>query len=379
MTGLILQVLWLLSTWLMYPNYQQPISAITAHQEIQALYQQQYEDEIERNYLAEQKEIIINDYFLFATKIWKINYARWCAGWYERATRSEEKQEYISCWKKSFDCGWAMKAYLKAKGIFDDIGWLNSQKLYELGTPKDPRMAERWDFMYRRWFGDVASGNMSTHFAMVAEDYSGWNEMWIYDNVVPGWVDRYNKRLIRVSCNSKYCSYMGKYRLYIATNGAREVASKAGIEVLPWIDTTPVDTWSLMSVSPITNPANPLGFHITIDWYAYDSEANRIANRWYVRNHSEDMIGTYLCENWGFNPKSVSHTNDYWLCQLSYRYNKELIDNPLWETLPFQKQACLDKWNNVADKDLRVCYDKRKSYMEKIIPMTWGFRTVDSL
>jgi hypothetical protein len=91
------------------------------------------------------------------------------------------------------------------------------------------------------------------------------------------------------------------------------------------------------------------------------------------------MIWTYLCENWGFNPSSVSHTNDYWLCQLSYRYNKQLIDNPLRETFDFQKQACLDKWNNVANKNLRVCYAKRASYKTKIVDMTWAFRTVDSL
>ena len=366
MTGLILQVLWLLSTWLMYPNYQwmEPINDYLVEQ------QQIYQDEIERNYQAEQKDIIINDYFLFADKIGKIRYARWCAGWYE---------EWGKCSKKSFDCWWAMKAYIKAKGILDDIGWLNSSSLYDLGTPKDPRTAERGDYMYRKSFGEVVSGNMSTHFSVVAEDYSGGRDMWIYDNVIPGWADRYNKRLIHLSCNSRSCSHLGKYKIYISTNGGREVASKAGTEVKPWIDTDPDPVVTGAVMMSVVNPQNPLWFYITIDGYAYDSEANRIVNRWYVRNHSKDMVGTYLCENWGFNPNAVSHTNDYGLCQLSYAYNKELIDNPLRETLAFQKQACLDKWNRVVDKDIRVCYDKRKLYMKKIKDVEGWFRDINSL
>jgi hypothetical protein len=37
---------------------------------------QLYEDEMQRNFMAEQEEIIIEDYFLFLDKIGKIRYAR---------------------------------------------------------------------------------------------------------------------------------------------------------------------------------------------------------------------------------------------------------------------------------------------------------------
>lgn len=60
----------------------------------------------------------------------------------------------------------------------------------------------------------------------------------------------------------------------------------------------------------MVDPNNPLGYYIIIDGYPYDSLANRTANRWYVRNHSKDMIATYLCENGGFNPDAKSQTND---------------------------------------------------------------------
>jgi|GEM_PF-7014891 hypothetical protein len=54
----------------MYPT--QPLDVVNTNQQIQQMYQ----DEFDRNYLAEQKQIIIDDYFLFADKIGKINYAR---------------------------------------------------------------------------------------------------------------------------------------------------------------------------------------------------------------------------------------------------------------------------------------------------------------
>jgi hypothetical protein len=38
--------------------------------------QQLLQEEIERNYLVEQEQIIIEDYFLFLDKIGKIKYAR---------------------------------------------------------------------------------------------------------------------------------------------------------------------------------------------------------------------------------------------------------------------------------------------------------------
>lgn len=350
----------------MYPNYQwlQLVSEYMNEQE------QIMQEEQERKHQAEQEEIIINDYFIFATKIGKINYARGCAWGYEKPSWSTEKQKRVRCSPKSYDCGWAMKAYLVAKGITnaDGIAWLNSSALYDMGTPKDPRTATRGDFMYRKWYWDNATGNLSTHFAVVSRPYDG-HTMWIYDNVVPGWADRYNERAISISCNSTVCHYMGKYRIYVATNWAIQLAKKNNVEVTPWIDTSP-DSGQVLQSIPDTN--NPLWFSVTIKGYAYDSEANRIASWWY--NHSSwdvDMISTFICENWGFNPKSVSHTNDYWLCQLHYNStNARWIDDKDWFNIEFQQQACLDKRQAVANKNARACYAKRDKFKSKVLIMT---------
>jgi hypothetical protein len=63
--------------------------------------------------------------------------------------------------------------------------------------------------------------------------------MWIYDNVNPEGQDKYHERSINVACSKNYCVYLGKYRIYVASNGAFELANQLGSEVTPWIDTKP--------------------------------------------------------------------------------------------------------------------------------------------
>ena len=363
MTWLILSLLGLVSSWLLYPNYQWINTIINTNEQIQQL----YIDEFEQNHQEEQKQIIINDYFLFADKLGKITYARWCAGKYGMGTQDPTQWKYNYCSPKSFDCGWAMKAYLVAKWIQtkQDISHMNSQTLYELGTPKDPRTAEKWDFMYRRWYGDVDSGNQSTHFAVVYSGYDG-NSMWIYDNIVPWGQDQYNPHKIKLTCDSTMCHYLGKYRIYVATNWAIELANKLWIEVQPRIDTTPEE-----KPMSIIDKDNPLGYKITIKWYPYDSIANQVSN-WRYDNSSwdVDMISTRLCENGWFNPNSVSQTNDHWLCQLNYnKTNSKRIDDTERLNIDFQKVACLAKRNAVQNKNLWACYSKREKYKERIVYM----------
>lgn len=334
-------------------------------------------DEYQRNYQHFQHEVIVEDFFTFATKLGKYNYARWCAWGYEPDTWSEEKWKRISCWKKSFDCGWVIKAYGFVKWIIpkEDIWHINSTLLYDMAIPMAPQLVERWDYTSRQ----LVSGSWiaSTHGAFVTRPLS-WNVIWIFDWL--GW--RFKERKLIVHCNDRSCMYNtngGHYRIKFSTNPLYELAMSWGIEVQPFQQ----DTWTNITgaVQPaptcVSNPDNPLWFHITIDGYAYDSIANKAVNRWYVRNHDVDMIVTYLCEHWGFNPKVKSLTNDSWICQLHYnKTNAYWIDNPLRETLDFQMQACLDKWNLVVDKNLRACYKNRKPFLNKINFLSWGFRSI---
>ena len=104
-------------------------------------------DEQQRNYVAEQEEIIIEDYFLFLKKIDKINYARGCA-WDSTLPRWDSaKQKRVKCGSKSFDCAWLIKSYGVEKGIIKDTElWLyNSQTLMDLATKKEWVTAKRWD------------------------------------------------------------------------------------------------------------------------------------------------------------------------------------------------------------------------------------------
>lgn len=43
------------------------------------------------------------------------------------------------------------------------------------------------------------------------------------------------ERILKVSCNATYCSYAGRFRIYIASNGFEELAQQKGITVDPFI------------------------------------------------------------------------------------------------------------------------------------------------
>jgi len=313
MTWLILQVLGLLSTWLLYPNYTQPLPIVDAILQQQAIDQEIAQQEAEINHREEQKQIAIDDYFIFADKIGKIVYARWCAWGYEKAVKTADGT-YHNCSKKSFDCWGAMKAYLVAKWLLtkESISLFNSQVLYELWYPKDPRTAERWDFMYRRWYWQAASWNNSTHFAVVARDYNPSDStMWIYDNVVPGGTDQFHEREIPITCNSTMCHYAGMFRIYVSTNGVYEFMTKYGKEITPRVDTMKQEVDSgtqevLMSTIPEAIASG------TATRYDYDL-------KWEHRSESHDTCALRIKERYGYykvvnvdNGKSVTcFHNDY--------------------------------------------------------------------
>lgn len=361
MTWLLLWVLGLASTWLVYPIQW----AVDPAVEILEQHQQYIEDEMLRNHIAEQQAIIIDDYFLFLDKIGKIKYARWCMGEYTPPVRSEEKQKRVKCSDNAFDCAGLVKAYGIAKGIItqDEARRYSSQSLMSLATKKHATLAQRWDWTSRQWFGDRATWSLSTHFAMISRDYTGGNTLRVYDNVNGPNNNKLGERALHVAVVGDKFYYLGKYRISVYTNWFVEEAKKRWVTVESRYDTDPKEE--------TIDPNNPLWFSITIDWFDYDSIANRVASYRYDNNEDKDdaisMIGTMLRENGWFNTNSVSPTRDYWLCQLQYNStNKIRIDDPRWKTYEFQMEVCLDKWKAVEDKNIRAAYKYRNKYIHKI-------------
>jgi len=147
-------------------------------------------------------------------------------------------------------------------------------------------------------------------------------------------------------------------------------------------------TWLLLSLFSVVNLLNvdyqttrscidrqidnPLQFSVTIDWYAYDSIANRIAS---YRNDNltgwaEDMIATMYGES-ALNPERVARNWDSWVCQRSPIRHSEFINSAEFNDYTVQAKACLEK--RVALKyeykisNYRKAYSKRNRYKDKII------------
>ena len=123
------------------------------------------------------------------------------------------------------------------------------------------------------------------------------------------------------------------------------------------------------NVEETTSEKNPLGYIISIEWFPYDSDANKVANYWYKNSSwNLDMIATFMAEAM-FNKDAHSHTNDYWICQLQYnRTNKVWIDDPRWSDIMYQAQICLEKWNAVPQPSkLWYGWNRREEMKSKIL------------
>lgn len=57
-----------------------------------------------------------------------------------------------------------------------------------------------------------------------------------------------------------------------------------------------------------------------------------------------DFVTMIECENGQRNPESISKTDDHWLCQLHYSYNKEFIDSEEFKDPYTQLDYCYEKW-----------------------------------
>ena len=189
-------------------------------------------DEYQRNYIEYQRQIIVEDYFTFATELGNYNYVRWCAWGYWPDRRDTVNQKWVRCSKKSFDCGGVIKAYGFIKWILDrrEVGHNNSRTLYDFGQPISPEMAQRWDYTY--WELVAGSGLAATHGAFVSEPLLSWY-ITIFDGL--GW--KFHDRELRLWCDKYYCTYNttnGKYRIKFSTNPLYEIAMTKWVEVQPF-------------------------------------------------------------------------------------------------------------------------------------------------
>lgn len=57
-----------------------------------------------------------------------------------------------------------------------------------------------------------------------------------------------------------------------------------------------------------------------------------------------DFVTLLECENGRWDPNRVSKTNDHWLCQLNYKYNKKFIDSEDFKDPYKQLEYCYEKW-----------------------------------
>jgi len=126
--------------------------------------------------------------------------------------------------------------------------------------------------------------------------------------------------------------------------------------------------------NPIVDTNNPLNYVITIKWFDYYSDANKILNfRYNNSSWDMDLIYTFVRENWWLNINTVSHTNDYGLCQLQKnRTNAVWINDKQWTwwwLWNYQAEKCLWKRQHVANKNLWSSYKIRYTVKDRIIFM----------
>ena len=109
-------------------------------------------------------------------------------------------------------------------------------------------------------------------------------------------------------------------------------------------------------------------YKILVKWFPYDSIANEVYNYRYS-SVGKDIIETFICENGAVNVNLRSPTHDWWICQLNKNVwtNLKWINDPRRWEWEFQKNACLDKWNAVQRKTIRICYNIRKKFQNRFI------------
>ena len=132
--------------------------------------------------------------------------------------------------------------------------------------------------------------------------------------------------------------------------------------------TTPQDCAVILNDIATYEEYNPNGYVIGIDWYPYESDANRVANYWYQNSSWDiDMIATFIAEA-SFNKDAVWKAWERGICQLlPNRTNNKWINDERWSDIMFQAEVCLDKWK-VVPKPSKIWYwrNKREKYKQQI-------------
>jgi len=343
MTWLLLRAIGLTVTWVVFGDIYSTDPIVIEN----------ITDEEQRNYVAEQEEIIIEDYFLFLQKIDKINYARGCA-WDSTLPRWDHNlQKRVKCGPKSFDCAGLIKSYGVEKGIIKNTElWLyNSQTLMDLATKKEWMIAKR---------GDRTSRNSvdGTHFAIVSRDYQDDWILRVFDNANGPNLNQLRERPLNVRYSQGKFIYLGKRVIEVYTNGYVDQAKKNNIHIDRRIEGY--------------EEYNPLKFSITIKGYDYDSLVNRIASKIYDMNQNLDTITSFIAES-HLNPDAVWKKWERGICQLlPFRTNMVRIQDPRRNDREWQTQMCVKKWEAVPKENLwkiRAGYKTRHLYEDMIIIM----------
>lgn len=96
----------------------------------------------------------------------------------------------------------------------------------------------------------------------------------------------------------------------------------------------PLDEWLIKQTTTQT---------IQHVWYSSDDYRQAIVQKayeiWWL-----DFVVMIECENGSRDMYAVSKTNDHWICQLNYRYNKEFINSELYRDVNKQLEYCYEKW-----------------------------------
>jgi len=82
---------------------------------------------------------------------------------------------------------------------------------------------------------------------------------------------------------------------------------------------------------------------IVHNWYDKNSVIQDYVNFAY-NLWGMDFVKLIECENGTRNPKRVSKTHDYWLCQLNYKYNKKFINSEEFKDPYSQLTYCYEKY-----------------------------------
>ena len=79
------------------------------------------------------------------------------------------------------------------------------------------------------------------------------------------------------------------------------------------------------------------------NWYSSESHIQEYVDyayqKWWI-----EFVKLIECENGRRDPFRISATNDHWICQLNYRYNKNFINSPDFKDVYKQIDFCYEKY-----------------------------------